>query len=305
MVEYKIYTKEEELKKSVKVRLLSGFTSEYTGNAIYFGRLEDSSDVVLKFSQLEEGAEREFNGLVLANTHGIPSPRAVALIHREERPSNGFIMQKIEGIPFTEVGNSEQEFQLGLVVRQLHEIKLPYYGPLGDHVMKFDTAKQYLDYWLQRTLPYIGEQSEASKLLADLFTQGKDHILNQEPRLLHRDTQDNNVYVQPNGNIAIIDFEWAQGGNPLDDIGVYLYHAIRTNKPQDKIDAFFRGYFKEHELSNLDKYDLMFHLVLAAGRTVSFCARMNSNGLEEAEANMSKIVLYVKGILRNTPGYPS
>lgn len=293
MIEYEALPGTPELSKGIRVRILSRFASEFTNNVVYSGEMEDGSDVVVKFSQLDEGAEREFRGLVLANAHDISSPKAISMIRRGERPSTGFIMQRVKGVQLSEVDSIENESRLGSVVSKLHKINLPHYGPLGDRSAKFNSAEAYLNYWIQKTMPYIGEKSEAARFLDKFFTLGKEHILAQEPKLIHRDIQENNVYVQQDGKVVLIDFEWSQGGNPLDDIGVYLYHAIRTNKSQHKTEAFFNGYFKDHRLSSLERYDLLFHLVLAAARTVGFCTRMSRDRLEGAKVDMDKVVSYV------------
>ncbi|MFH0772884.1 MAG: phosphotransferase [bacterium] len=303
MVEYRLNPIEGKGIGKINVGIESSFTSEYIGTPLYFGKLENGSDVVLKFTRIPGGALREFNGLSLANTHSVSSPKAIALIQRDETPTDGFIMERIEGKPLNEVGNAYHEYQFGHELSKLHEIQLPGYGPITNGAGQFDNSDLYLQYWLGKTIPHMGEQSIATQLLKKLFIQGREHIIGQQPRLLHRDIKDENVLVQPNGNISIIDFEWAQGGNPFDDLGVYLYHAIRTNKPQDRVQSFFKGYFGEKELTDVEKYDLLFHLMLTAGRTLSFCVRMNPTRTNEAIEDMNKATNYVEDMLKTTPGY--
>lgn len=303
MVEYRLNPIEGKRIGKIKVGIEYGFSSAYIGSPMYFGKLENGSDVVLKFTRIPGGTLREFYGLSLANAHGISAPRAVALIQRDETPTDGFIMEKVEGKPLNEVGNRLNEIQLGQELHKLHEIPVSGYGPLTEGVGQFDDPYLYLQHWLDKTTPYMGNQSTAIQVLNKLFIQGKEHILGQQPRLLHRDIKDENVLIQPDGKISLIDFEWAQGGNPFDDLGIYLYHAIRTNKLPDKVKSFFNGYFGERELTDSEKYDLLFHLMLTAGRTVSFCARMNPTKTGEAIADMDKATKYIEEILENTPGY--
>ncbi|MEK7516933.1 MAG: phosphotransferase [Patescibacteria group bacterium] len=306
MIEFRRNTdKLTKQENNIRVKINSSFSSEFSGTPLYYGALEDGTNVVLKFPKGINGALREYNGLSLATLHNIPSPKAIALIQRKEQPSEGLIMEKIDGKALDEIGNITHEFKLGQIVNKLHQIQVPKYGPLVDGSGSFENATGYLKHWLGKTIQHIGEQNQAVPLLNDLYKQGEEHIINQEPRLLHRDLKDDNIIIQSNGELSLIDFEWAQGGNPHDDLGVYLYHSIRTNKSNERMHAFFTGYFNGKEITDQEKYDLLFHLILAAGRTVSFCTRFNQSRLDEANMDMTKVLKYVDKTLSSTPGYPN
>lgn len=282
---------------NVPVEINKKFASEFVGTPIYFGTLEDGSEVVLKFNSLEGGAEREFFGLTLAYNNQVPTSRPISMITRDSDPSLGFMMEKVEGKPFRDFSTEFHERLFALVLLKLHSIEVGNFGLIHTGEAINISYSDYLDMWMKKTVPYMSENGADMNLFHHLKNQGDSHMRNQTPRLLHRDPKDENVLITPDGQVSLIDFEWSQGGSPLDDIAVYLYHAIRTDKQPSRVNEFMRAYFGEKDLDSAKKHDLLFHLMLASGRTVSYCSRFNTERLDEAVLNMNKTTDYIKRVL--------
>lgn len=285
-----------QITKEFRVRITQDYVSEYVGNHILFGLLDDGKEVVIKFNRIAGGAVQEFNNLLLANSFNVPSPRAIGIVQDKEESGVGFMMEKASGISLDEADGIDPECALAKAVRTLHAISLPGYGPIIRGKPQFDSSSDYHDFWLERIIPFI-EDPTTTHLLEDLYNENREFILSQSPVFIHRDLKGSNVLVNP-PDISIIDFEWAQGGNRNDDLAVYLYHAIRLDRSNDNVDAFFNEYFGGKKMPDQEKYNLLFYLLLAAGRVVSFSARMNRERLGEAERDLKKVVNYIDSVLK-------
>lgn len=285
----------------IKVATIEEFFSEYNGNSLIHGELEDSRAVILKFSRITSGASREWAGLTRAYSYGLSVPKPVARITREQKPTEGFIMEKIEGSTFNIQSSELLKFKLGQELKRMHTIVLPGFGAIDtdENKPQFIQMEDYIEFWLNRTLPYVSENNSVERLLKQLYRGAQSHILSQEPRFIHRDIQDNNTFESEDSRIVIIDFEWWQGGDPIDDLAVYLYHTIRLNSPLKEYQAFMQGYCGGRELSDLETHALYYYLVLAASRVVSYCSRLNRSRLGEAESDLLKVMMFIERNMLN------
>lgn len=292
-----------ENKNLLSVNITGQFNSEFSGTPIHYGELEDGRKVVVKYTTGASNARREYSGLVLANDRGIPSAKAIGLIAPDESHSEGLIMERVVGRSLNETTDPRYDFQLGQVVNKLHKIKLDTFGPLTDDSVTFSDGSEYLNFWLDKTLPHIQHNPEAVSALGNLFSQSGTELTTSDPRLLHRDLKDQNVIVDEYENVKLIDFEWAQGGIPHDDIGVYLYHAVRVGKPMHRVQSFMDGYSANQDFSDEQKYAMLFSLVLSSARTVAFCARFNQDRFDQADKDMQNALQFVDKTLSGVPGY--
>lgn len=279
--------------QDILVTLTESFSSAYIGSSLMHGELENGRGVTLKFSRIQGGTEREYAGLALAYNHGISVPEPIAIVTREEEPTNGLILERVYGETLAQSSSPEKRQRFGQEVRKLHDIDVPGFGILSGDVSQFQEMEPYVGSWLAKILPYLKED-EGKILLMDLWNQAKPIVLAQKPVFLQHDVNDNNVMVDAQGKLTLLDFEWWQGGDPMDDLGLYLYHNVRQDKPEDEYRDFLLGYNQGQPLDDSQKLDLLFHTVLAAGRVVSFCARLNPSRLEEAQKDFDKITHYVR-----------
>lgn len=185
-------------------------------------------------------------------------------------PCPYFFMEKIEGEPYSDVKESlspEQrssiEYELGRYQRLINEIKGPVFGlfgadPAGGGMSWRETFKAMLlnvlqdavrlDAALPALLPEI-EQALGRYLPAlDAVTQ---------PRLVHWDLWNGNIFVQDGRIVSIIDWERAMWGDVL--LEYYFRHFENS-------EAFYEGYgtafSSPDELLRKRLYDLYLDLIM-------------------------------------------
>lgn len=185
-------------------------------------------------------------------------------------PCPYFFMEKIEGEPYSDVKESlspEQrssiEYELGRYQRLINEIKGPVFGlfgadPAGGGMSWRETFKAMLlnvlqdavrlDAALPASLPEI-EQALGRYLPAlDAVTQ---------PRLVHWDLWNGNIFVQDGRIVSIIDWERAMWGDVL--LEYYFRHFENS-------EAFYEGYgtafSSPDELLRKRLYDLYLDLIM-------------------------------------------
>lgn len=300
MTERNIYltTKNTELGNlNIKIRVKRQTNSEFIGSTILYGTLENSQDVVCKLSEIPGGAEREWEGLQIAFLHGISTPTPIALVEFGEKATEGIISEEVSGNLFNNSNSTSLEFSLGQLTKELHQIPQPGWGVIKQGIPEFKSPLEYYKKWLEMTLPQIGNNQLKPNILLELFNRGRGHILTQPPVFIHKDLKDSNIIVTPKNSLVIFDFEWWQGGNPLEDVGVRLYHSIRSQKPNILFQNFLEGYFGKTSLTSLELYDLMFHTIFSAARVVSFTARRNISFLDEAKSDYIKTESYIRNLL--------
>jgi aminoglycoside phosphotransferase (APT) family kinase protein len=257
---------------------------ELTGgffNTGYDLELSDGRSVILKVAPGPETAvlsyekdimRAEVGALRLVRAAGgIPVPEVYSYDESLQLiPCPYFFMEKIEGEPYSDVKESlspEQrssiEYELGLYQRLINEIKGPVFGlfgadPAGGGMAWRETFKAMLlnvlqdavrlDAALPASLPEI-EQALGRYLPAlDAVTQ---------PRLVHWDLWNGNIFVQDGRIVSIIDWERAMWGDVL--LEYYFRHFENS-------EAFYEGYgtafSSPDELLRKRLYDLYLDLIM-------------------------------------------
>ncbi|WP_342422946.1 aminoglycoside phosphotransferase family protein [Paenibacillus sp. FSL E2-0178] len=257
---------------------------ELTGgffNTGYDLELSDGRSVILKVAPGPETAvlsyeknimRAEVGALRLVRAAGgIPVPEVYSYDESLQLiPCPYFFMEKIEGEPYSDVKESlspEQrssiEYELGRYQRLINEIKGPVFGlfgadPAGGGMAWRETFKAMLlnvlqdavrlDAALPASLPEI-EQALGRYLPAlDAVTQ---------PRLVHWDLWNGNIFVQDGRIVSIIDWERAMWGDVL--LEYYFRHFENS-------EAFYEGYgtvfSSPDELLRKRLYDLYLDLIM-------------------------------------------
>ncbi|MEK3685586.1 phosphotransferase family protein [Paenibacillus sp. FSL R10-2736] len=257
---------------------------ELTGgffNTGYDLELSDGRSVILKVAPGPETAvlsyekdimRAEVGALRLVRAAGgIPVPEVYSYDESLQLiPCPYFFMEKIEGEPYSDVKESlspEQrssiEYELGRYQRLINEIKGPVFGlfgaePAGGGMSWRETFKAMLlnvlqdavrlDAALPASLPEI-EQALGRYLPAlDAVTQ---------PRLVHWDLWNGNIFVQDGRIVSIIDWERAMWGDVL--LEYYFRHFENS-------EAFYEGYgtafSSPDELLRKRLYDLYLDLIM-------------------------------------------
>ncbi|UQZ36434.1 aminoglycoside phosphotransferase family protein [Paenibacillus sp. PK3_47] len=258
--------------------------TELTGgyfNTAYDLELSDGRSVILKIAPAAETemlsyekdimrAEVEALELV-ADIGGIPVPEVYSYDESLRLISSPyFFMEKIEGQPYSEVKESLSpeerssiEHQIGRYQRLINEIKGSGFGLFGQSPAEtgqswratFTSLMNRLladAAWLGVTLP--AAQEEIRRVL-ERYYSALDEVT--EPRLIHWDLWNGNVFVKDGRVISIIDWERALWGDVL--LEYYFRHFENSQ-------AFYAGYGADFDSPNerLRKklYDLYLDLIL-------------------------------------------
>ncbi|MGM0884883.1 MAG: phosphotransferase family protein [Bacillota bacterium] len=249
-------------------------------NSAYDVTLEDGRSFIVKAAPLsntkmmtyEQGLmNTEVEVLRLVRQDGfVPVPLVYAHDASESLVKcEYFIMEKLEGDPYVKVKDSlseEQrariEHQLGVYNRRINEIRgerFGIYAPSGEagpswkdtfHRMLLSVLSDGESAGVQLTAEYETIRNEISLRLDSL-----DEVT--EPRLVHWDLWDGNVFVKDGAITGIIDFERTLWGDPL--MEMYFSHFINSQQ-------FLEGYGIEEltpaQRSRRALYDLYLDLIL-------------------------------------------
>ncbi|MBY9078380.1 aminoglycoside phosphotransferase family protein [Paenibacillus sp. HN-1] len=264
---------------------------ELTGgyfNAAYRVLLADGRETILKISPAddtetmtyERGIMRtEVETLKLAREKGLaPVPEVYAYnTGRRVVPNDYFFMEKVRGIPFNEIregmspeARGDVERQLGRYNRQINDMVGSRFGLYHDPFGRTPGT------WREAFTGMIGDVlDDAVRLKAPMpigrgeLERGIEELLPaldavKEPRLVHWDLWEGNVFVE-NGKItALIDWERALWGDPLMEFH-FRYIAEEQLRRVEGNEAFYEGYggFYEspNELERKKLYDLYLDLI--------------------------------------------
>lgn len=267
--------------------------SDVTGNHLYLGWLPDQNQLrVAKFSVFPDGSKREWKGYLRASSQQIATAVPIALVSRMQQPSVGLVTSYIDGPSLAEVHTETDLYQLGTELRKLHTIALPGYGYFSENTPQFQTPWEYLSFWFDKTLRYVEDNPSIYALFKQLHDCASSRIYSFSSSFIHRDVRLENVFADAEG-IKFIDFEWWQGGDPMDDVAISLYHWLITNKHLDSFKLLIAGYYQEGHMTDKERTGIGFYLLLQALRFVSFCERNNPKHNAEAYQNLNKVILYI------------
>jgi aminoglycoside phosphotransferase (APT) family kinase protein len=258
-------------------------STELTGgyfNAAYDLQLSDGRATILKIAPADEidtlSYERDIMGtevaaLRLMKSKGtVPVPEVYAYDNgRTVIPCDFFFMEKIIGRPYNEIKeelSAEErasiESELGHYNRFINEIRGQDFGlfnaaPQAVKLSWRDTFRQLIRNLLDDARRLEAEMPIPSATIEAEMTK-RLHVLDEvaEPRLVHWDLWDGNVFVRDGRIIALIDWERALWGDHLME---YYFRYIENSE------HFCRGYGgtfdSPNESARKKLYDLYIDLI--------------------------------------------
>lgn len=241
---------------------------ELTGgyfNAAYRLKLKGGEEAILKVAPADDtetmSYERgimttEVEALQLAGKLGL-APVPVVYAHDVSRtvlPYDYFVMEKVKGQPYNEIRDrmtaqerSAIEEQLGRYNRRINELKGESFGlfnpPDGS---RFRTWREAFSRLIGDVLDDAVRLGAQMPVDTGLIRRGIDELLPaldevREPRLVHWDLWEGNVFVDEGRITALIDWERALWGDPLMEFH-FRYIAEHQLRVVEQCDAFYRGY---------------------------------------------------------------
>lgn len=273
-------------------------------NAAYQVMLEDGRLIIVKAAPLasaklmsyEQGLMKaEVEVLRLVKQMGVIPVPAVYVHDASESIVNCeyFIMEMLDGEPYNKVKDrltdeqrNQIDYQLGIYNRQLNEIHGERFGLYAAnneanrtwreafHSLLLGVLADGESEGLRLTEEYDTIRSEVARRLGVL-----DEVT--EPRLIHWDLWDGNVFIKDGAITGIIDFERALWGDPL--MEHYFSHFCNTA-------AFLEGYgitqLTTAERGRRALYDLYLDLILCI--ECSFRQYEDVNHLQWTRNNMEQ-----------------
>lgn len=186
-----------------------------------------------------------------AKKAGVPEPEVYHVLTPEDAIGDGFIMEWLEGealgarivrSPEFEEIRPRLAYECGQLLARIHSINLDETG-LRDRLWQISPAEFVEQTWeryrlLETPQPMI---DYAGRWLMDHLPEG------YEPALVHNDFRNGNFMLDPDGIVAVLDWEIAHIGDPMRDLGWICTNSWRfgSNLPVGGFGDYedlFRGY---------------------------------------------------------------
>ncbi|HLG84806.1 MAG TPA: phosphotransferase family protein [Bradyrhizobium sp.] len=226
------------------------------------------------------GLAAEARLMQLAHDAGVPSPRVLHVLEPEDDLGTGFIMARVDGETIARKILRDAEFalarpklarQLGRIAATIHGLpreKLPELRRLTATVELAELAREY------RSLNWPKPVFE----LALHWLGRNDPGPPQRETLVHGDFRHGNLIIGPDGVRAVLDWELAHLGDPMEDLGWICVNSWRFGEIDKPVGGFgsreelFAGY--EAAGGNVDADRVKFYEVMGTLRWGVMCGGM-------------------------------
>ncbi len=196
------------------------------------------------------GLAAEAQLMQLAYGAGVPSPRVLHVLQPRDKLGTGFIMQRVEGETIARKILRDEKFASArpLLARQLGKVAAGIHGlPLAKlpKLRRMTAAKEIAE--LERD--YRGfEWPRPVFELALRWLRDRDPGPSPEVTLVHGDFRHGNLIIGPEGLRAVLDWELAHIGDPMEDLGWICVNSWRFGEIDKPVGGFgtreelFAGY---------------------------------------------------------------
>jgi aminoglycoside phosphotransferase (APT) family kinase protein len=215
-----------------------------------------------------------------AHAAGVPSPLVLHVLEPQDELGTGFIMQRVEGETIARKILRDEQFalarpklarQLGKVLAGIHGLDQPQLPELRHVTVATEIAELERDY---RSFDWPRPVFE----LALRWLRDHDPGPSREVTLVHGDFRHGNFIVGPDGVRAVLDWELAHVGDPMEDLGWICVNSWRfgeIDKPVGGLgsrEELFAGY--EAAGRRVDPARVMFWEVVGTLRWGVMCCGM-------------------------------
>ena len=196
------------------------------------------------------GPEAEARLMQLAHDAGLPSPRVIHVLKAEDDLGTGFIMQRIAGETIARKILRDQQFararphlarQLGGVAAGIHALPRAQLPKLREMTSTGEIAQLEREY---RGFNWPRPVFE----LALRWLRDHDPGRPNQVTLVHGDFRHGNLIIAPDGVRAVLDWELAHLGDPMEDLGWICVNSWRFGEIDKPVGGFgsreelFAGY---------------------------------------------------------------
>jgi aminoglycoside phosphotransferase (APT) family kinase protein len=196
------------------------------------------------------GLDAEARLMQLAHDAGVPSPRVMHVLKPEDGLGTGFIMARIEGETIARKILRDEAFakarpllarQLGKVAAGIHDLpraQLPKLRQMSATTEIGEIEREYRGFNWPRPVFEL-----ALRWLSDHDPGPSDEVT-----LVHGDFRHGNLIIGPDGVRAVLDWELAHLGDPMEDLGWLCVNSWRFGEIDKPVGGFgsredlFAGY---------------------------------------------------------------
>jgi aminoglycoside phosphotransferase (APT) family kinase protein len=234
----------------------------------------------------------EYAVLAAAQHGGVPVPHVFALLGAEDRLGAGFLMDRVEGETIPRRILRDEQFatarphlatQAGTIAARIHTVDphtLPAL-PVMDARVQIDQQRSYLDAFtdphpaLELGLRWLDEHEPVSPAT---------------PALVHGDYRNGNFVVDGDGIRAVLDWELAHLGDPIEDLGWLCVKSWRFGHADQIVGGFgsleqLLGAYTDAGGADVDEDDVRFWVVLGTVKWGVICA--------------GQTLLHINGVVRS------
>jgi aminoglycoside phosphotransferase (APT) family kinase protein len=185
-----------------------------------------------------------------AHGAGVPSPRVLHVLQPQDQLGTGFIMERVEGETIPRKILRDDKFararpmlsrQLGKVLAAIHGLDLTQLPELRRMTAAKEIAELKRDY---RSFEWPRPVFE----LALRWLRDRDPGPSEQVTLVHGDFRHGNLIIGPDGVRAVLDWELAHTGDPMEDLGWICVNSWRFGEIDKPVGGFgsreelFAGY---------------------------------------------------------------
>ena len=243
------------------------------------------------------GLETEAALIRAAAGQGIPVPEVCYVLRPEDGLGSGFIMGRIEGETIARKILREPQFDkmrptlaraCGEYMARIHRIDVARLPPL-----RVETAREAIEHYFGEYRRF-GNRRPVFELA---FRWMRDHVPArlEAPSLVHGDFRNGNLIVGPEGIRAVIDWELAHLGDPMEDLGWICVNSWRFGNIDLPVGGFglreelFAGY--EAAGGTVDPERVRFWEIFGTLKWGVMCQNMTATFLSGATPSVERAAI--------------
>jgi aminoglycoside phosphotransferase (APT) family kinase protein len=243
------------------------------------------------------GLNAEAALMQLAYEAGVPSPRVLHVLRPQDELGTGFVMARIEGETIPRKILRDQQFaqarpklarQLGGVLARIHGLNRSQLPELRGMTAAKEIAELERDY---RSFAWPRPVFE----LALRWLRDHDPGSSGQVTLVHGDFRHGNLIIGPDGLRAVLDWELAHLGDPMEDLGWICVNSWRFGEIDKPVGGFgtreelFAGY--EAAGRHVEPDRVMFWEVMGTLRWGVMCCGMMQRFRESPEHSVERAMI--------------
>jgi aminoglycoside phosphotransferase (APT) family kinase protein len=196
------------------------------------------------------GLDAEAKLMQLAHDAGLPSPKVLHVLTPEDDLGTGFIMARVEGETIARKILRDEQFAGArpILARQLGKVAA------GIHGLPRDQLPNLREMSATKEIAELGREVRSFNWPRPVFELAlrwlgeHDPGPSQEVTLVHGDFRHGNLIIGPDGVRAVLDWELAHLGDPMEDLGWICVNSWRFGEIDKPVGGFgtreelFAGY---------------------------------------------------------------